>query len=480
MNTGANDCDLLIRGVLALDPDLMWQPRRVDLAIVNGRIKEVAAAGAREWSARRVIAGADRLLAPGFVNAHTHSPLNILKGTGDRLSHPAFMWLNQADTAGRSPDEIRVSALLGVIEHLLSGTTSIIDHFPEQGFGVADVDVLAEAYAAAGIRAVIALRVFDAAYDDILPPGGLPADLAAVNPLTPPPARETLALVEDLVRRHDRHAAGRLRVFPAPSNPGRCSDALLADIHALACRYDLGVHTHLLETRAQAEIARSRTGKTMVGHLDALGVLDGRLSCAHTIWVDDEDIGLLASRGTIVVHNPESNLKIGAGFAPIARMLAAGVRIALGSDGASTNDNLAMHEAMRLAAILPRPIEPVRSRWPTAADVLAMATTGGAAAMREPLLGRLVPGAPADLVLYDLDDIAWVPLNDPARQLVFSETGRSVDTVIVAGRILVEGRRIVGFDPVPVLQEARDLLPRLRERNQVLYAAAAKVAALVP
>ena len=364
---GAPDCDLLIRDVLALDPDTGWQARRVDVRIADGRIQAVADPGANATGAtgaRRAIAGANRLLVPGFVNAHTHSPLNILKGTGDRLSHPAFMWLNQADTAGRSPDEVRLSALLGVIEHLLSGTTAIIDHFPEQGFGAADVDVLANAYETAGIRAVIALRVFDAAYDDIVPPGGLSPDLAALNPLAPPPRRETLALVEDLVVRHDRGAAGRLRVFPAPSNPIRCSDELLAETHALARRRDLGVHTHLLETRAQADLARARTGRSMIGHLHRLGILDDRLSCAHTIWVDDEDIALLASSGAIVVHNPESNLKIGAGFAPVARMLSRGVRVALGSDGASTNDNLAMHEAMRLAAILPRPFEPDRSRWP--------------------------------------------------------------------------------------------------------------------
>ena len=475
----APDCDLLIRDVLALDPDDGWQARRIDVRIADGRIQAIAVPGVDASAAGHTIAGANRLLVPGFVNAHTHSPLNILKGTGDRLSHPAFMWLNQADTAGRSPDEVRLSALLGVIEHLLSGTTAIIDHFPEQGFGAADVDVLANAYEAAGIRAVIALRVFDRPYDDIVPPGGLSPDLAALNPLAPPPRQET-ALIEDLVRRHDRRAAGRLRVFPAPSNPGRCSDELLAETHALARRRDLGVHTHLLETRAQADLARARTGRSMVGHLDRLGILDDRLSCAHTIWVDDEDIALLASSRAIVVHNPESNLKIGAGLAPVARMLSRGVRVALGTDGANTNDNLAMHEAMRLAAILPRPFEPDRSRWPSAADALAMATPGGAAAMREPLLGRLVAGAPADLVLYDLDDAGWTPLNDPACQLVFSETGRSVDTVIVAGRILVEGRRIVGFDPEPVLREVRGMLPRLRARNRILYEAAAKVAALVP
>jgi hypothetical protein len=170
---------------------------------------------------------------------------------------------------------------------------------------------------------------------------------------------------------------------------------------------------HLLETEVQASIAKKRYGRSMVHHLDTLGLLTDRLSTAHTIWLDDDDIALMAARGSIPVHNPESNLKLGTGIAPIAKMLHAGVTVALGTDGASTNDNLDMHEVMRLALMLQRPGEPDRSRWPKASDAIAMATVSGGKAMRCAGLGTLVPGAPADLVLHDLRAPSWIPLNDP-------------------------------------------------------------------
>ena len=144
--------------------------------------------------------------------------------------------------------------------------------------------------------------------------------------------------------------AGLVSIMPGPSNPIRCSDEMLVRCHEIAAARDLGIHTHLLETRIQRTLAEERYGRTMVAQLDALGILDRRWSLAHTVWVDGDDIDLLAARKAVVVHNPHSNSKIGAGVAPIARMLASGVPVALGTDGASTNDTLSIHEAMSLAA----------------------------------------------------------------------------------------------------------------------------------
>jgi cytosine/adenosine deaminase-related metal-dependent hydrolase len=213
----------------------------------------------------------------------------------------------------------------------------------------------------------------------------------------------------------------------------------------------------------------------MVEHLDRLGLLTNRLSCAHTIWVSEDDIALMAARGAIAVHNPESNLKLGTGIAPVARMLRAGMTVALGTDGASTNDNLDMHEVMRLTAMLQRPFEPDRSKWPTARNALAMATLSGGKAMRLDGLGTLAPGAPADFLLHDLTAVAWTPLNDPLWQLVFGATGATIDMVVVDGRILVEGGRIVAFDTAPILAEARGLVRHLRERGKDLHHAVARM-----
>jgi cytosine/adenosine deaminase-related metal-dependent hydrolase len=331
-----------------------------------------------------------------------------------------------------------------------------------------------------GMRAMVALRIFDEAYTDIEPPDGYPSDFAIDNPLSPPPLDQTVALVEACIKRHDGSADGRIRMCPAPSNPMRCSDDLLSAVAVIAERHDTAVHMHLLETAIQAKIARARYGRSMVQHLDRLGLLTDRLSTAHTIWLDDDDIALIAARGAIPVHNPESNLKLGAGFSPVAKMLHAGVTVALGTDGASTNDNLDMHEVMRLALMLQRPGEPNRSRWPTAGDAIAMATVAGGKAMRCAGLGTLAPGAPADLVLHDLRAPSWIPLNDPATQLVFGASGATVDTVIVDGKLIVAGGRIVAFDMEPILAEVRGLVRRQRDRGHDLQRWAARMEEIVP
>jgi len=454
---------LCIRNILTADP-VGGEATHKTFFIADGVIAAVVEGDATPELGVGVIEGKDRLLMPGLVNAHMHSPLNVLKGTGDVLNHVAFMWRNQADTVGRTPDEVRLSALMGSIEHLLNGTTTVVDHFPEQGFAAQDVDAVVDAYSTAGMRALVALRIFDEPYTDIEPPSGLPAG-DVDNPLTPPPLDETLALVASSIEHHDHAAGGLIRVCPAPSNPMRCSDKLLTGVRDMADQYDTPIHMHLLETAIQARIARGRYGTSMVRHMDDLGFVSPRLSTAHSIWLDDDEIAIMAARGAVPVHNPDSNLKLGAGIAPIAKMLRAGIPVALGTDGASTNDNLDLHEVMRIAIMLQRPGTPDRAHWPTAQDALRMATVNGGKVLGIDRLGSLAPGAPADLVLHDLTAPFWAPLNDPVLQLVFGASGSTVDTVIVNGRIVVEGRRILSFDAAAVMAEAGDLVRHLRARN---------------
>ncbi len=460
---------LLLRQVaMVLDADAGLDSP-ADVLIEDGLIAALGPDLRAAASGATVLDCSGQLLAPGLVNAHWHSPMQPAHGTADRLDHKRFMWANQADTAGRSADEIGLSALLGCVQMIRSGTTAVLDHFPEQGFGPQDVEAVLRAYASSGMRAVVGLRVFDGEYSDIMPEAAqrsaaLDEAIAHHNPLRPAPAQQSLELLEECLTRFDRQSP-RLRVFPAPSNPVRCSDGFLQAVHALAVRYDSGVHCHLLETRRQAELAHRAYGRTMVAQLAALGALDSRWSCAHCNWLTPEDIALMAERGAVAVLNPESNLKIGSGVPPVASLVAGGVVCALGTDGASTNDNLILQEAMQLAAFLHRTGEPDQSRWTSAADVLRMATSGGAAALREPQLGRVAAGWKADLVLYDLDAPTWVPLNDPLQQFVFGERGAGVRRVIIDGNLVMDQGRIIAFDEAAVLREARHLLRDTRARN---------------
>ncbi|MBM3346924.1 MAG: amidohydrolase [Betaproteobacteria bacterium] len=445
----------------------------------------ILAVGEVKQKADKTIDGRRFLAMPGLINAHTHTPGAFSAGTQDAVSHPAFMWLNQADTSGRTQREVYVSAMLNATQMLLAGVTTSIDHFPAQNFGPEDVSAAVEAYRDSRMRTVLGLRIFDDDFGDIFPrdkplPSDLQRDLERIRPLPPRPLAETREILEDSIRRYHR-PHGRLSVFPAPTNPVRCTDALLTMCREIAERYDVGIHTHLLESEVQTTLAQSRYGCTMVQHLERLGLLSSRLSCAHTIWIEQDDIDRLAENGVVVVHNPESNLKIGTGVAPVARMLASGVSVAIGTDGSVTNDNLVLHEAIRLAAMLGRTGERERAKWITARQALGMATEGGAKAVQmASTLGRLQPGFRADIALYDLDTPTWTPFNDPVQQMVFAETGSSVHTVLVDGEVVVEGGRVTAFDSKAIIAEAKPMLRAIRERNRDLYSFARRMTEIFP
>ena len=478
---------ILIRDALLFDIDGSAEPlRRMDVLIDDGKIVEMGAIDPQvDGSCDRTIDAGDRLLAPGIVNAHSHSPSSVMSGVGDDLSHPVFMWLSQAYTSNRTPQEIYLCAMLSSIQMLLSGTTAAIDHFPGQCFGPDEVNAVLRAHRDSGMRIALGMRFFDAEFSDIFPrdreiPKDLEEEIIRVAPLQAQPLEGLRELMEDTIERWNG-ADGRISVFPAPSNPERCSDAALEICAQLAQKYDVGIHTHLLETEVQQKIALDRYGCTIVEHLNRLGVLSDRWSCAHCIWVTDEDIELMAENGVVAVHNPESNLKLGTGCAPVPRMMERGITIALGTDGSSANDNLLMHEAMRLAAMLHRPGEPDRSKWISSRQVWRMATMGGAKAMlQSDAIGEIEVGKRADLVLYNLDAPWWKPVNQPISQMVFAETGGSVDMVLVDGRVVVEDGRIVAFDAEAVLDEIDSMMESVRKRNSDIFGVARRIAELLP
>ena len=467
--------------ILTLDP-VNPQVEHGHVLVRDTRIEAVAPGEYRGAEAPdRRIDCSNRLIAPGLINAHTHSQSSTMAGFGDRLNHPAFMWLTQAHTSRRTADEIRLSVLLTAYGLLTCGTTGAIDHFPGQRFTQDDMNAVLSAWSETGMRIALGMRFFDGPFSDIFPSTPLPDDLklrmGAVEILKPQPVEELSGLMETTIKAW--HRKPRLSVFPAPSNPERCTDRALTLCAELAERYDTGIHTHLLETRKQADLAQARLGKTVVAHLDGLGVLSDRWSCAHSIWLTDDDIGVMAERGMTAVLNPESNDRLGTGLARAPEMLRRGVRLALGTDGSSANDNLVLHETMRAVALAHRSREPDRSRWITTGDVLNMATAGGAGAMRQDKLGRIAPGFAADLAVYRLDAPWWVPVNDVVNQLVFAETGASVETVMVDGRVLVENRKVVTFDVDAMLREVKTMTRSLRKRNDDLFKVAGELAELV-
>ncbi|HMJ42037.1 MAG TPA: amidohydrolase family protein [Pseudolabrys sp.] len=457
--------------------------RIIDNGYVLVRDNRIAAVGHGAYNAEapdRRIDCRNRLITPGLVNAHSHSPSSTMAGFGDRLSHPAFMWLTQAHTSRRTPDEIRLAVLLTAYGAISSGTTAIVDHFPGQRFTRADMDAALSAWRETGMRVALAARFYDGPFADIFPQVPFPDDIAAraKDLLKPQPLGELRELLHDIIGTW--HGRPRLSVFPAPSNPERCTDDAMLLCAELAERFDTGIHTHLLETSKQADLAHKRFGTTIVKHLDELGVLSDRWSCAHSIWLTDADIVLMAEKQVTAVLNPESNARLGTGLANIPGLLRSGVPLALGSDGASANDNMVLHEAMRSVAMAHRAQQPDRSGWVSARETLRMATAGGAGVLRQADLGSIAPGQLADITIYRLDRPWWVPVNDIVCQLVFAETGAGVDSVIVDGELIMEHGVIKTFDVDSLVREVKAMAVSLRERNADLFAIANEIAALVP
>ena len=269
----------------------------------------------------------------------------------------------------------------------------------------------------------------------------------------------------------------RNQVCPAvaPTIPHHCSDEFILGCAELARELDVGLHSHVAESKVQAVTGIRVYGRTQTAHLDALGVLGPRFTVAHGVWLDDDDMARLGGHGASVAHNPGSNMRLGGGLADSRAMLDRGVNLGIGTDGANCSDNQNMYEAMRLASFVSKVRGPDWRGWLTTREAALAATEGSARALGfEGRIGRLRPGYAADIVMLDLDHPNWLPLNDPVNQLVHSEDGGAVASVMIGGRLVVDNRRVVSVDLERLrrrVEAARDRLAAANADNRRLYEA---------
>ena len=456
---------LLVRdAVVVTSADERPRPH-TDIHVANGRITNVGR-GLRARDGDRVVEAGNFIVIPGLINAHSHTYETFNRGVVPAA--PMEIWaLYGHPVLGnrpRTPEEVYWRTLVPCLEMLSHGVTSVIDDVSLY-FDFRDelVEAVMQAYRDAGIRAWVSVKLMDRPLLATLPiePARVPAPMRRdFGRVRVPDARALMSWMRRTMRREDR-LGGIARVIPNPSAPQRCTDGLLRAIHRLAVERDFPFVIHVQETRLQAVQGPRRYGASMIQHLDRLGVLSGVTAIMHGIWVDDADIARVADRGSSIVHNPASNLKLGSGLAPVRQLLRAGVNVALGCDGTSSNDGQSMLEAMKLAALIQHVTDPDDARWLTPAEVFRMATLCGARAARWPAAaGAIERGRHADLVLLDRRTPAFSPLNDPIAQLVYAETGSAIRTVIVGGRIVVEDGRPVTAD----LGKACDRLQEIGER----------------
>ncbi len=410
----------------------------------------------------RVVDGAGKLLMPGLINGHFHSPGNFNKGALDDMPLELFMLYEVPpfECPPTPPGLQYLRTLLGAAEMLKCGVTAVHDdpfYVPSLTEDLTDATM--SAYADSGIRATVSINMqnvleynkYPYLYD--LLPEALRQKMRESVPLT------TLQLIEAyqrfIARWHDTHE-GRIRAAVSCSAPQRVERDYLHQLGELAAQFDLPYNMHILETRLQRVLGQERFGRSLVEYVHDEGVLNERSLVIHAIWVDEADMDLLAASGCSIAHNPLCNLKLGSGVMPFRALQERGINICIGSDEMCSDDSVNMWAVAKAGGLVHKITEPDYRRWPRAQEMLECATRNAAKAMRlENVTGYIAVGMQADLILLDLDTFPFTPLNDLRRQLVFCENGSSVCAVMVAGSIVMEQGRLLQVDERELRKEIR-------------------------
>jgi len=410
----------------------------ISIAVEDGLIVQITEEPPPETRFDRVISGEGRLVMPGLVNAHTHLAMVLMRGYADDL--PLMRWLEEEIwplEAKLTEEDVYWGSLLGIAEMIRSGTTCFADMYFH-------MEAVARAVEESGLRALLA-------YGIIAPEPGEKLK------------RELEVTREFLERRHNT-ARGRIRVALGPHAPYTCHPQVWEEAVELAREHQTLIHTHLAETETEVQNALKEWGLTPVGRLKSLGVFEVPVLAVHGVHLTEEDLEILAEGDVRVVHNPTSNLKLASGFAPIWKLLARGIKVAVGTDGAASNNNLDMLEEIRLAALLQKGILKEATALP-ALEALKLGTRRGAQALGWNEIGTIEVGRRADLVVLRTDQPHWIPNYDPISNLVYSAQAADVETVIIDGRIIMEERKIQTFDEEEAKAHVREFERRHRRRS---------------
>ena len=428
-----NNIDTLINGrwVVPIEPDTVVLDHH-SVAVHQGRIVELlpASEAAQKYRAHQTIELAHHAVIPGFVNAHTHAAMSLFRGLADDL--PLMEWLQKhiwpAEQKWAGAEFVRDGTELAVAEMIKSGTTCFNDmyFFPDESARVASE---------AGIRACVGLIMID-----------FPSAWAQS-------AEEYLH--KGLKVHDDFRNDALIRTVFAPHAPYTVSDAPLSKIRTLADELDLPIHMHVHETPHEVDESVARFGVRPLERLAKLGFLTPRLLAVHMTQLLPGEIDVLHERGVNVIHCPESNMKLASGFCPVGQLVKKGVNVALGTDGAASNNDLDMLDELRMAALLAKGVARDAVAVP-AHTALQMATLNGAKALGlDDRIGSIVAGKQADFVAIDLSAITSQPVYDPISQIVYSTGRDQISDVWVNGKQLLKNRGLTTLDETAVLEKAQ-------------------------
>ncbi|WP_211748300.1 5'-deoxyadenosine deaminase [Paenibacillus sp. Marseille-Q4541] len=418
-----------------------------DLLIEDNKIKEIGVD--IQVLADRVIDGTGKALLPGFIQTHIHLCQTLFRGRADDLE--LMDWLRQRIwplEAAHDEESVFYSALLGLGELISSGTTTILDmetvHYTDSAF---------RAMAQSGMRVVSGKVMMD--HGDEVP---LPLQETTTD---------SIQQSVDLLEKWNGYGGGRIQYAFCPRFVVSCTEQLLTEVRDLSAQYNVKIHTHASENRGEIELVESERGMRNVVYLDHIGLATPRLILAHCVWLSEEEKEIIRLRGVKVTHCPGSNMKLSSGIAEIPDLLSRKIHVGIGADGAPCNNNLDMFQEMRMTALMHK-----IPHGPTAMDartVLRMATMGGAEVLgMEKEIGSLELGKKADVILLDLNDFHTYPSYevDIYSRVVYSATRSNVDTVIIDGELVIEGRTMRTIDRSIVLREADRSIARLVSRIQ--------------
>jgi len=433
--------DLIVQGGTLLTMVEGEKPLRHGTLLIQGdRIAEILAQNEERppFKGVQVLDATDSIVMPGLINAHSHTAMTLFRGLADDL--PLKQWLFEkifpAEAQHLSEETVYWGALLGCLEMIASGTTTVSDGYFFQ-------DATARAFQQAGLRALLAQGVID-----------FPA------PGVPDPA-QNLAVGKAFIERWD-HASDLIRPGLFCHSLTTCSDRTLQKAMALSEEFSLPLQIHLSETQEEVSEVIRRSGERPVLHLARLGLLDESLIGVHAVHLEDEEIELLARNRVRIVHCPESNMKLASGTARVAEMVKKGIALGLGTDGCASNNNLDLFKEMDTAAKLSkvRTLDPVNMG---AATVLRMATFWGAKVLSlEKEIGTIEVGKKADIITIDLRKPHLLPLYNPVSTIVYSASGSDVKDVIVNGRVLMKDRTFTALDAEEVMAKVREISERVR------------------
>lgn len=446
-----------------------------DLLIVGNKISDIGKSLTDLYPNEiNIFDATGKLVMPGIINCHLHSDSNLFKGYFDNL--PLDVWMMNAIPLkyyGPLPDRlIYLRTLLGAVEMLKCGVTCVQDDPSEFPYPTArGFSNIMNAYKDIGLRANVACHFADKAEYDKLPymKEIIPNDVYdELTELKPENIDHYWKFYDEFYEEWHRTHDDMYRIVISPSTPHRCSDELLKRVVEFSNKKNVQINIHALETKSQAVSGGYfYNGRSLIEHCYDLGMMSPLLTIIHSVWAKENDMKLMADNGVSVAHNPVSNLKLGSGVAPLRKLMDYGVNVGLGTDGISSNDNQNMFDVIKTAGLIHKISNPDYHLWPTANEVLRLATSGSAKASgRGDQVGSLEIGKKADIAILNLHTNAFTPLLNVQNQLVYCEKGESVDTVIVNGKKVVENHKILNVNEDDIYSEINSIMPEFWEGYQ--------------